>query len=155
MGCILVSLEMALAAVWHPTFRVPSLTMLLVIYCGVRWGSDIGAFLGFVLGVLIGLLRLEPLGGSALIGTLVGFTAGYFYGKLYVGQYLALMLIAGILIFFAETINGCITWFLYNHFTSPDLGWVITNMVCSLPLFFICEFILRPRTRTRYLMHLK
>lgn len=155
LGVVLIGVELGLGVICGSKIPVPSLSLLLAIYCGVRWGADIGAITGFILGLIIGALRYELLGASALLGTIVGFSAGYFYGKLYVGQYFALMLIVGALSFFADLLTGGITFLLFGTFSSHKLIWVAENMACSLPLFFVFEQVLRPRARTPYLMHLK
>jgi hypothetical protein len=101
------------------------------------------------------VLQFEPLGAAALLGTVVGYIAGYFYGKLYVGQYLALMIIVGLLALCAEAILGVITLGLYQRFDPVDFTWIGINMVASFPLFYFCEFLMRPRQRSRYYMHIK
>jgi len=155
IGVVLIGMEIGLGIICGNRIPVPSLTLLLAIYCGVRWGADIGAITGFILGLIIGSLRYELLGASALLGTIVGFSAGYFYGKLYVGQYFALMLIVGALSFFADLLTGGITFLLFGTYSTHKLIWVAENMLSSVALFFVFEQVLRPRPRTPYLMHLK
>ncbi len=155
IGILLVGIEVGAGLINAASFRVPSFTLLLAIYCGVRWGADIGAVTGFIMGMLMGLLRFEPLGGSALVGTLVGFSAGYFYGKLYIGQYFTLLIIAGLLLFLAELIQGGVSLLLFGNIIEPDLLWIGVTMACSVPLFYVLELVLRPSIRSRYLMFYK
>ena len=155
VAMLVVVIEKTIGLITRSSYHAPSLTLLLAIYCGVRWGGDVGALCGFLLGMLMGLLRFEPLGATAIIGTIIGYASGYFYGKLLVGQYLALMIIVGMMGLLAEILMGLMTLVLYGTFDAIDLVWVGLNMVASLPLFYVCEYLMRPRQKSRYLMNLK
>ncbi len=155
LGILLIYIQTGLGAVCGATLRVPAFHLLLAIYCGVRWGGDMGYISGFILGLVVGLLRIESAGAAALVGIIVGYSAGFFYGTLYVGQYLNLMLIAGFLLFFADLIYGALAFIFFGFFVTPDLLWVGITMLCSFPTFYICEKFMRPRSGTRYVMHIK
>lgn len=155
LGLIILGIEISLGLVWSISPRVPALTLLLTIYCGIRGGTIAGILAGFWLGLTASIIRYEITGASILIGVITGFCAGLFYDKISLGQYLGLTLTTGLLLVLTELLSGIIAYFLFNFFPPPDWLWIIINMGCCLPLFFVFEVILRPSTRSRYLMQVK
>ncbi|MCX7765712.1 MAG: hypothetical protein N2246_03280 [Candidatus Sumerlaeia bacterium] len=155
LGLILLWIEISLGLVWGISPRVPALTLLLIMYCGLRGGTIAGILAGVWLGFIGSIIRYEVAGASTLVGVMIGFCAGLFSGKISLGQYVGLILIVGLLLLLAEFLSGTITYILFNFFLMPDWLWIVVNMGCCLPLFFMFEVILRPGARSRYLMQAK
>jgi rod shape-determining protein MreD len=126
---------------------VPHLLALLVIFIGLQWEEVRGAVLGFILGMLYGLLAYEPLGLSAFGMTLIGFLSGQLKGHFFVDTHVDNTVFAVCMLVvhnIAIVIVGRVTLGLYL-----PLGVLqcVLTAIFAAPCFAVFEWLLRTRER--------
>ncbi len=64
-------------------FRIsPDLSLIILVYFSLRFGSSTSQFSGFASGLMEDFLSLSPLGFNCFIKTVIGFLTGLFHERL-------------------------------------------------------------------------
>jgi rod shape-determining protein MreD len=77
VGLVVLTIQTTLFAEVQPFGVILDLVLGFVIAAGIVGGPEMGAFAGFVLGLLFDLVLVTPFGLSALVFGLAGFGIGY------------------------------------------------------------------------------
>ena len=137
---VALTLHLSLFAGIHIGDAHPQVMLLVAVAGGLLAGSERGALLGFVAGLLADLFVQTPLGLSALTYALVGFSVGTVQSAMirsswWIAPFTALVAsFAGVLLY---GLLGAIIG--QAHFVSPRLlivaGWVaIMNSLLAVPV---------------------
>ncbi|HKJ67735.1 MAG TPA: rod shape-determining protein MreD [bacterium] len=122
----------------------PDFITLLVIYIGYREGKGYGIVFGFLLGLLQDLTAASAFVGlSALIKSILGFSAGFLYGKYNVMNPIFLYILVASLILFDQVLYYGIYYAasplrfgaLLQHFILPSFAY--TTVIGSVLLLVL------------------
>ncbi len=126
---------------------VPHLLALLVIFIGLEWEETKGAVLGFVFGMLYGLLAYEPLGLSAFGLTLIGFLSGLLKSHFFVDTYADKTVLAVCLLVMHNVAIVTVAWLTLGfHLPLGLLQCAITGIFAA-PCFVIFDWLFQTRER--------
>ncbi len=93
---------------------VPDLLLIFVIYLSVHKGSLTGETAGFASGFLLDLLSSAPLGLNALLRTLIGFFAGFFYLSLNTSGFFIPFFLGAVATLIKALLLGILSFFFPN-----------------------------------------
>lgn len=116
---------------------VPDIIVILVVWIAISEGQLLGIVSGFLCGLLVDFLSYEGvLGVHALVNTLAGFTAGYFFKES--RTVLTLQSYRFVLILFLATfVHNTIFSFLYIRTTEATLIEFFTKYVFAKSVYTI------------------
>ncbi len=108
---------------------VPDIIVILVVWIAIQEGQLIGILSGFMCGLLVDFMTYEGvLGVNALVNTLAGFTAGYFYKEnrttLILQSYRFILIL-----FLAVIVHNAVFSFLYIRTTEATISEFFTKYV--------------------------
>ena len=64
------------------SFGTPDITLIILVYISLRYGSVNGQITGFTTGLMEDFLSISPLGFNSLIRCIIGFLTGLFHERL-------------------------------------------------------------------------
>jgi len=64
------------------SFGTPDITLIILVYISIRYGSVTGQVSGFAAGLMEDFLSIAPLGFNSLIRCIIGFLSGLFHERL-------------------------------------------------------------------------
>jgi rod shape-determining protein MreD len=132
----------------------PEFVVLALLGVARRWGPTWGAVSGFTAGVLLDLATAGPIGGSALVLVLVGWSMGFLgrrgprasvltaFGVLAAG-----VVLRGVLDLMAQTVLGTMLVDPVNHIAATIVGAFLT-LVVAIPFLVAWRLIDRDRSDT-------
>ncbi len=71
-----VLFEAAALSNWYLLPTTPDIMLIVILYIGMKNGSNIGQLTGFFSGLLIDFLSASPFGLNSLVRTILGFLSG-------------------------------------------------------------------------------
>lgn len=144
---VLVVLFLDFAMHYLARYRVPvpDLPALLIIFIGLRWGETRGAVIGFVLGMLYGVIAYEPLGLSAVGLTLIGFLSGQLKSHFFVETYLDKMILAFCLIIVHNVAIVTVAWLTLGLDLPLGLLQCVVTGIVATPCFIILDRLFQTR----------
>lgn len=88
----IVTLFIVIQSVVFPLFftndYMPDLSLIAIVYFSINFGKSIGQVLGFVSGLIIDSLSGVPFGLNSMVRLIMGFSLGFFEGKIFLDKVL-------------------------------------------------------------------
>lgn len=134
IGIIVLLLQFTLGNWIELSGVKPDLVLLYIIYLGYSEGKISGIMYGFLLGMLQDLAAASTfIGLSALIKSIVGFSAGFLYGKYHILNPIWLAVTVILIIFFGQMLYFVIYYamtplafqVMVQKFVVPTAGYTV------------------------------
>jgi rod shape-determining protein MreD len=96
----------------------PDITLIILVYISIRYGSVSGQMTGFATGLMEDFLSLSPLGFNSLIRTIIGFLTGLFHDRLIMDPVLFPILSVSLM----TLLKGALSWLILQTFNVEYSG---------------------------------
>jgi rod shape-determining protein MreD len=127
----------------------PDFALLAVVCVGLLRGAEVGAIFGFVLGLLVSIALLAPLGVNSFVYVLIGYLAGRYAETADTSSWLAPVLMVLVCGFLYELLSMLVQFlldrqvplgYLFTHVVIPE---VILDTLLAAPAYVVARLWLR------------
>lgn len=131
---------------YFPEVSLPDLSLIAIVFFSINYGKILGETMGFTTGLILDTLSGAPFGLNSLVRLVIGYTLGFFKGKIFLDR-----IILPVVVIFISTIFKYLLFYVVNLIYPIDISVnlisfsfleeLVFNIILTPFMFSLFQFI--------------